>query len=156
MDRPKTTSPSTSRWQPSAPLWQRAPNKQADGAPLADLMMLIPRLKHYSEVQINHLQSMLEEVLIEFGEKIVFTDINLKLNVIWVTVLPEPGLCREVALAIRKRVPEAVMVGNQLKSISTELQPASWRSLAMFIKRFVSKPAIKSLPKTPHGREPKA
>ncbi|MCG7955838.1 MAG: hypothetical protein JAY91_09980, partial [Candidatus Thiodiazotropha endolucinida] len=69
MDRPKTTSPSTSRWQPSAPLWQRAPNKQADGAPLADLMMLIPRLKHYSEVQINHLQSMLEEVLIEFGEK---------------------------------------------------------------------------------------
>ncbi|MEW8496573.1 MAG: hypothetical protein AB2604_22455 [Candidatus Thiodiazotropha taylori] len=149
MDRPKTTAPSTSRWQPSAPLWQRAPNKQADGAPLADLMMLIPRLKHYSEVQINHLQSMLEEVLIEFGEKIVFTDINLKLNVIWVTVLPEPGLCREVALAIRKRVPEAVMVGNQLKSTTTELQSGGWRNWAMLIKRIVSKQATITLPHKP-------
>ncbi|MCG7922731.1 MAG: hypothetical protein N0C81_00635 [Candidatus Thiodiazotropha lotti] len=149
MDIPKTTSPSTSRWQPSAPLWQRAPNKQADGAPLADLMMLIPRLKHYSEVQINHLQRMLEEVLKEFDEKIVFTDINLKLNVIWVTVLPEPGLCREVALAIRKRVPEAVMVGNQLKSTTTELQAGGWRNWAMLIKRAVLKRSVKTLPQEP-------
>ncbi|MCG8488084.1 MAG: hypothetical protein MI756_11510, partial [Chromatiales bacterium] len=71
MDIPKTTSPSMFRWQPSAPLWQRAPNKQADGTPLADLMMLIPGLKHYSEVQLNHMQSMLEEVLSVFDKKIV-------------------------------------------------------------------------------------
>ncbi|MCG8486233.1 MAG: hypothetical protein MI756_02065 [Chromatiales bacterium] len=156
MDIPKTTSPSTSRWQPSAPLWQRAPNKQADGASLADLMMLIPGLKHYSEVQLNHMQSMLEEVLSVFGEKIVFTDINLKLNVIWVTVLPEPGLCREVALAIRERIPEAVMVGNQLKSTTTELQLGGWRSWAMLIKRIVSKQGIKILPQAPHDNKRKA
>ncbi|MCG7870806.1 MAG: hypothetical protein JAZ11_01740 [Candidatus Thiodiazotropha lotti] len=149
MDNPKTTALSTSHWQPSAPLWQRAPNKQADGAPLADLMMLIPGLKHYSEAQINHMQSLLEEVLRVFGEKIVFTDINLKLNVIWVTVLPEPGLCREVALAIRDRIPEAVMVGNQLKSTTTELQLGSWRSWAMVIKRIVSKQTLKTLPHEP-------
>jgi hypothetical protein len=142
MENQKTNSPSTSRWQPAEPLWQRAPNRQADGASLADLMMLIPRLKHYSEVQINHLHKMLEEVLAEFGEKIVFTDINLKLNVIWLTVLPEPGLCREVALAIRERIPEAVMVGNQLKSINSELQPTGWRGWATLLRRVVMKRRI--------------
>jgi hypothetical protein len=146
MDKQRTTSPSTSRWQPSEPLWQRAPNRQPDGAPLADLMMLFPRLKHYSEVELNHLQSMLEKVLREFGEKIVFTDINLKLNVLWVTVLPEPGLCREVALAIRKHIPEAVMVGNQLKSTTTELQTSGWRGWVHLVKRVIKRRQIKTLP----------
>jgi hypothetical protein len=152
MDKQRTTSPSTSRWQPSEPLWQRAPARQADGAPLADLMMLVPHLKHYSEVQLNHLQSMLEKVRQEFGEKIVFTDINLKLNVLWVTVLPEPGLCREVALAIRKRIPEAVMVGNQLKSTTTELQTSGWRGWVHLVKRVVKRRQIKTLPREVNSR----
>ncbi len=137
MSNAKTTSLSAARWQPSGPLWRRAPNKQADGASLADLMMLIPEMKHYSEVQINHLQNRLEEVLRAFGDKIVFTDINLKLNVIWITVLPEPGLCREVALAIREFVPDAVMVGDQLKSTPKELQPDGRRTWIRFIKRIL-------------------
>ncbi|MES9926997.1 MAG: hypothetical protein ABW158_02690 [Candidatus Thiodiazotropha sp. 6PDIVS] len=146
MNRQKTAALSQSRWQPSAPLWQRAPNKQADGAALADLMMLIPGLKDYSEVKFIHLQKMLEAVVSEFGEKIVFTDINLKLNVVWVTVLPEPGLCREVALAIRKRVPEAVMVGNQLKSTTTELRVNRWHGWLRLMKRILVSQKAKLLP----------
>jgi hypothetical protein len=80
MDKLKSTPPSRSRWQPSAPLWQRAPNKLANGAALADLMMLIPHLKRHSDAQLNHLQRQLEEVFITFDKKIVFTDINLKLK----------------------------------------------------------------------------
>ncbi|MES9942574.1 MAG: hypothetical protein ABW104_13870 [Candidatus Thiodiazotropha sp. 6PLUC2] len=146
MTKQKTTALSHTRWQPSAPLWQRAPNKQENGTSLADLMMLIPGLKHYSDVKLVHLQKMLEEVVREFGEKIVFTDINLKLNVVWVTVLPEPGLCREVALAIRERIPEAVMVGNQLKSTTTEIQANGWQAWSEFIKKILWKQHTKALP----------
>ncbi|MEJ2620558.1 MAG: hypothetical protein P8163_09920 [Candidatus Thiodiazotropha sp.] len=146
MDKNKTTQPSPSHWQPSAPLWQRAPHKQANGAPLADLMMLVPRLKHYPEVPIIDIQNKLEEALKEFGEKIVFADINLKLKVIWVTVLPEAGLCREVALAIRARIPDAVMVGNQLKANPTDLQLSGWQSWAQRVKRALIKQDSKALP----------
>jgi hypothetical protein len=120
-------------------LWQRAPSKQTDGAPLADLMMLIPGLKHYSQLQHARLQTLLESVVREFGDKVVFADINLKLNVIWLTVLPEPGLCREVALAIRERIPEALMVGNQLKSTATELHVRDWRGWGRYLKRLLIK-----------------
>jgi hypothetical protein len=134
MGTQKTEPLTTSLWQPAGPLWQRAPSKQTDGAPLADLMMLIPDLKHYSELRFSHVKSLLESVLREFGDKVVFTDINLKLNVVWVTVLPEPGLCREVALAIRERIPEAVMVGNQIKLTTSELQSGGWQGWIRYMR----------------------
>ena len=149
MNNQKTAQLSSTRWQPSAPLWQRAPHTQADGASLADLMMLIPGLKRYTEGQSAHLQRKLEAVIEEFGERVVFADINLKLNVIWITVLPEPGLCREVAVAIRKRIPEAVMVGNQLKSTTTEIQTNGWPRWIFWMKRIVSKARVKALPHRP-------
>jgi hypothetical protein len=133
------TTPSVSCWQPASRLWQHAPSKQADGAPLADLMMLIPGLKHHPHLQLVHVQKALDSVVKTFGDKVVFADVNLKLNVVWVTVLPEPGLCREVALAIREHIPEAVMVGNHIKSISTELQVDRWWGWIHNIKRRLRK-----------------
>jgi hypothetical protein len=109
-------------------------------------MMLIPRLKYYPEVQIIDMQNKLDEALKEFGEKIVFADINLKLNVIWVTVLPEAGLCREVALAIRTRIPDAVMVGNQLKANSIDLQLSGWRGWSRRVKQLLIKQDREALP----------
>jgi hypothetical protein len=113
---------------------------------LADLMMLIPGLKRYSEAQLIRVQILLESVVREFGDKVVFADINLKLNVVWVTVLPEPGLCREVALAIRDRIPEALMVGNQLKSTTTELHAHSWRGWGRHLKRLLFSPMGAKIP----------
>jgi hypothetical protein len=145
MEKLKTALPTQFRWQPAGPLWQRAPSKQADGAPLADLMMLIPGLKHYTPLQLTRLQSHLESVVTEFGKKIVFSDINLKLNVVWVTLLPEPGLCHEVALAIRKRIPEAVMVGNQLKTTSKKLKAQGWRGWRSYMKRVLLRQSSKAI-----------
>lgn len=138
MSEQKADALTTFPWQPAGPLWLRAPSRQTDGAPLADLMMLIPGLKHYSEPQFTRVRALLETVVREFGDKVVFADINLKLNVVWVTVLPEPGLCREVALAIRDRIPEAVMVGNQLKSNASELQVGGWQVWVRYMRRLLS------------------
>jgi hypothetical protein len=144
---------SASCWKPCSPLWQRAPSQHTDGTPLADLMMLIPGLKYYSELHFTHVQALLDSVVKEFGDKVVFADINLKLNVVWVTVLPEPGLCREVALAIRDRIPEAVMVGNQLKSINTELHVHGWRDWTRHLRRLLFKQKDVRIPQAATGSQ---
>jgi hypothetical protein len=38
---------------------------------------------------------------------------NLKLNALWVTVRPIPGICLELPAAIKMQVPEALLVGQK-------------------------------------------
>jgi hypothetical protein len=114
--------------------------------------MLIPGLKHDSELQFARVKALLESVVKEFGDKVVFADINLKLNVVWVTVLPEPGLCYEVALAIRERIPEAVMVGNQIKLTTSEIQSSGWQRWIGYMRRLFSRRSGGVLPHVDDNR----
>jgi len=43
----------------------------------------------------------------------VFAEVNLKLNTLWVTVKPVPGICLELAAAIKVRIPEALLVAQK-------------------------------------------
>jgi hypothetical protein len=56
----------------------------------------------------------IREVCESYGDRVAFADVNFAINVLWVSVLAEPGLSGRVARSIRERVPDALLVGGQL------------------------------------------
>ena len=99
---------------PAEPLWKRVPTRDVDGRPFSDFMMLIPRLRsrpqHAREAAIAEIHGVLEH----YRKVVVFADLNLKLNLLWVSVRPVPGICLELPAAIKCRVPEAMLVGQRI------------------------------------------
>lgn len=104
----------SSELSPADPLWKRVPLKNAEGKNLSDFMMIIPRLKHQPVDRIKTIISEIEQVLRYYEKQVVFADLNLNLNVLWVSVQPVAGICLEVAAAIHHRVPEAKLVASKL------------------------------------------
>ena len=100
--------------KPAEPLWKRAPTRNSDGVILSDFMMVIPKLKHKPLHVIKYVIREIERVLTYYEKQIVFADLNLKLNILWVTVQPVPGICADVAAAIHHRVPEAKLIASKI------------------------------------------
>ena len=98
---------------PAEPLWQRVPTRDADGKAYSDFMMLIPKLGKKPREMIQATVNNLESVLACYQNDIVFADLNLKLNVLWVSVRPVPGICIELPTAIKLKVPEALLVSQK-------------------------------------------
>jgi len=96
---------------PGLPLWQLAPTRDTAGARLTDFMMLIPRLRSRPQAEIERASRDIQAVL-ALHQDVVFADLNLKLNLLWVSLRPRPGAISELVAAIRLRVPEAVLVGH--------------------------------------------
>ncbi|OZA30204.1 MAG: hypothetical protein B7X93_04030 [Hydrogenophilales bacterium 17-61-9] len=96
---------------PGIPLWQLAPTRDSGGRRLTDFMMLIPRLRSRSPVEVELVSRNIQAVL-ELHQDVVFADLNLRLNVLWVSLRPRPGVISELVAAIRLRVPEAVLVAH--------------------------------------------
>lgn len=96
---------------PGVPLWQLAPTHDASGRLLTDFMMLIPRLRSRPSGEIERASRDIQAVL-ALHQDVVFADLNLKLNVLWVSLRPRPGAISELVAAIRLRVPEAVLVAH--------------------------------------------
>jgi len=99
------------------PLWQLAPARSAQGRPVADFMMLIPRLRHRGPAFAEHAAQVLQAICRRFDDQVYFADLNLRTGAIWVSVAARPGLCREVAGAIRAELPQALTVGGQLGAV---------------------------------------
>lgn len=99
---------------PGEPLWQRAPTRDSDGRALTDFMMLIPRLGSQSSGEIERVSRLIRGVLGLFKE-VVFADLNLKLNVLWVSLKPRHGAIAEIAAIIRTLVPGAVLVAHHVE-----------------------------------------
>jgi hypothetical protein len=96
---------------------------------MADFMMLIPGLADRSRAERDFVADAVLGVCAAFGEQVTFADINYRINVLWVSVEPEPGLAGRVARAIRERVPDALLVGGHLgagSAIATT-QRRGWR-----------------------------
>ncbi len=107
-----STALGTTLMQPATPLWQRAPSRDPDGKPLSDFMMIIRGLRQQSaEIQQQKIHT-LQRLLDVYHPHIVFADLNLKLNVLWITVKPIPGIILEIATAINFHIPEAKLVGD--------------------------------------------
>lgn len=107
-----TLPKSGTKVSPGVPLHEIAPTRDENGKPLSDFMMIIPKLKHQSEDYIQQTLNKLDKVLNYYKEKIVFVDLNMKINVLWVTIKPIPGLILEISAAIKTQVPEALLVAD--------------------------------------------
>ncbi len=121
---------SGSRLSPAEPLWQLAPTRGDDGGCLADFMMVIPGLGGREEEYRRWVVDQVRAVCASYAERVAFADINFKINVLWVSLAAEPGLSGQVAAAIRRRVPDALLVGGQMGSVGMAPQrvrrPPGW------------------------------
>jgi len=97
---------------PAEPLFKRAPREDEDGRPLSDFMMIIPKLRTKPQHFIQETIAKIENVLERYSNVVVFADLNLKLNVLWVIVRPSPGICWNLPVEINNQVPEALLVAQ--------------------------------------------
>lgn len=98
--------------KPAAPLWQRAPGRDERGRPLSDFMMVVRGLRQQPTVVRDEKIRKIRQLLEFYKTHVVFADLNLKINVLWVTVKPIPGVIMEIATAINLHIPEAMLVGE--------------------------------------------
>jgi hypothetical protein len=99
--------------EPAEPLWKRVPTRSDDGRLLSDFMMLIPGLRTKHRAEIISITERIQRVLDCYRHAVVFADLNLRLNVLWVTVQPIPMICLDLACAIHMAVPEARLVAHK-------------------------------------------
>jgi hypothetical protein len=99
---------------PAEPLWKRVPLHNDEGKQLSDFMMIIPHLKHQPYPVVRDVVDRIEQVLRCYEKQVVFADLNINLNVLWVSVQPIAGICLEVAAAIHHHVPEAKLVASKI------------------------------------------
>lgn len=96
------------------PLHRRVPTRDEDGRLLGDFMMLIPGLRDWPKSRFMNCVAGLQAVLGDFKE-VVFADLNISLNLLWVSVKAEPGIISDVAASIQHRVPEARIITSQAR-----------------------------------------
>ena len=97
---------------PAAPLHERVPTRDEEGRLLGDFLMLIPGLR---ETPVPDLAARLSRIEAALGRhaEVVFADLNLPLNLLWVSVRPRRGVILEVSATIRVCEPAAVLVGER-------------------------------------------
>ena len=103
---------------PAEPLWKIAPTRDENGDHLSDFLMIIPRLRQKPDNHIKRTLNNIDRVLKQFNQSVVFANIDMKLNTLWVSFKPQPGLFMEIAAAIKLQVPEAVLVGDMSSRIT--------------------------------------
>jgi len=146
----KTHAPSARRYIAAEPLRHLAPVRDAKGASVADFMLLIPRLRERGPAFAEHAVQILARVCQQYGEQVCFADINLKTGAIWVSVQSRPGLCSEVARAIRLELPQALTVGGQLGAVQGGLVVfAGMRRRVLWLSRIRQHVVRRLLPSLP-------
>lgn len=95
------------------PLWKRVPSKDELGNLLSDFMMIIPGLNKKTSNELKIDIVILEEILLHYKQYVVFADLNLKLNILWVSVKSHPGLCIELPAMIKSRLAKALLVSHK-------------------------------------------
>ena len=100
---------------PGAPLWKIAPTRDENGKSFVDFMMIIPKLKKKPQAYIDQTLKDIQMVLARYNHVVVFADMNLKINCLWISHKPQPGLAKELVSAIRQYVPEAMLVGDMAR-----------------------------------------
>jgi len=91
------------------PLYERVPTRDEYGKLLSDFMMLIPGLWDWPQLRFHDAVAGLQAVMGQFQE-VVFADLNVPLNLLWVSVKAKPGIITEVAGSIQMRVPQALII----------------------------------------------
>ncbi|MEJ1359259.1 MAG: hypothetical protein RPU51_13975, partial [Candidatus Sedimenticola sp. (ex Thyasira tokunagai)] len=79
---------------------------------LGDFMMLIPRFSRWPTVRREQAFQSLQQVFQQHRELVVFADLNMKLNLLWVSLKVRQGGCWELVGAVREEIPEALLVAS--------------------------------------------
>jgi len=98
---------------PNTPLWQRVPTKDESGKYLGDFMMVIPKLKTASSEHRKKTLDAINLVLTRYQDVVVFADLNMKMNLLWISIKPKKGMFSEIPAAIIESVPEAKLISER-------------------------------------------
>ncbi|MEE9447105.1 MAG: hypothetical protein V3V09_04045 [Arenicellales bacterium] len=101
-------------YQNSEPLHVRVPKADEFGRPYADFMLLIPKLNKANTQTIKLKLATMQAVLMKHSD-IVFADLNLKINVLWVSYTPKRGLIRAVVTELQRHIPEAKLISGEFR-----------------------------------------
>jgi len=110
--RTATLPGAAGQWGQGGPLWQRVPKRDAAGRPYIDFMMFAPRLNRRPAHELESVALLLRSVLAGYEDRVVLADLNLKINVLWVSLENRPGLMSELVAALRIKLPEFHLVGH--------------------------------------------
>ena len=100
--------------QNNEPLYERAPTLDEKGKPYADFMLLIPGLNKVSTPELKAKMASLQAVLVNYSE-VVFADLNMRLNLLWVSIKPKAGLIQVITVEIQQHLPEAKLVSGDFR-----------------------------------------
>ena len=96
----------------SEPLRKRAPIVDEDGKVLSDFMVIFPGLSKKSKLRIHETTQEIHRVLAGFSDTVVFAELNLAINLLWVSIRPVDGIRFEISEALRSRIPSARLVSH--------------------------------------------
>jgi hypothetical protein len=104
--------PSCTPYIVASPLWSRAPARDEKGTPYIDFMMIIPGLKGADEAVIESCLVKIRKGLADFENTVTYVDLNIKLNLLWISARPVPGISRLMMQAILREIPHAKIVAG--------------------------------------------
>ena len=102
-----------SRYPGAEPMWKVIPTRDENGKLLSDFMMLIPSLRDQTPLSIQAILNTLANVLTQHRH-VRFVNVNVALNLLWVSHLSLPGAGLEIAGHIQDSVPEALLIAQKL------------------------------------------
>ena len=85
-------------------------------------MMLIPGLRNLARAQLESRLATLGDIL-ENSREVAFADLNLPLNLLWVSVGTRNGVILDLSARIRDAFPEARLVGHVTHDRPREATP---------------------------------
>lgn len=97
---------------PATPLWKLAPTRDSDGGPVSDVLFIIPKLKTKPEQYIKNTLANIEFVLKQFNDEVLFANLDMKLNTLWVSFKAIPGVYADLVFQLKTSIPEAVLVSD--------------------------------------------
>jgi len=112
-ERDKTQLAACFPHEPAQPLWQRVPTHTDAGELVSDFMMILSGLKKLGETQKQKLYDTLYRVLKMYDSDILLAEVNTKLNTLWISYKPRPGLGAEIAAMIHHHVPQAKLISQR-------------------------------------------
>jgi hypothetical protein len=94
------------------PLRMRAPVVDENGKALSDFMVIIPGLSKRPQLSIQQTMQDIHRILSRFGDQVVFAELNLALNLLWVSIRPVAGIRFEITEALRASIPDVRLVSH--------------------------------------------
>ena len=97
---------------PAEPLRKRVPERDSDGGPLADVMVLLPGLRDLPQHLLQRAVAQIQAVCGCYAHAVAFAELNIRLNLLFVSVKPITGIRNEIFDALRGFLPQARLVSH--------------------------------------------